>query len=311
MPAALPSNHWASLREAGASAGLWFLYGVYRLGGRWIYRALLIPVAAYFVLVRGVARRASIDYLQRVGTLAPDASRWTRFAHAVRHVYHFADVLLDKALVWTGALDLSKMQLNSDQCFEAAVRDGRGGVIVVAHIGNLEVLRSFGKRLPGVRLQILVHTRHALRFNRLLTRLNVESSANLRQVTEVDAAVAAELSARVDAGEFVVIAADRVPVSGAGRSLPISFLGAPAPLPVGPWVLAAALRCPVYWLVCFKRDGEYVVDCELLAESVALPRASRDEALRAVMRGFAGRLEAVCRRAPYQWFNFYPFWATQ
>jgi predicted LPLAT superfamily acyltransferase len=303
--------HWASLREAGLSAGLWFLYGVYRYGGRWLYRVLLWPVALYFALTRGIARRASMEYLERVGVLAADAAWPTRWWHVTRHIERFADALLDKALAWTGALDLDTTQMNIDARFDAALAAGQGGVLVVAHCGNLEVLRALARKLPQVRLKILVHTRHAQRFNRLLTKLNPESAANLLQVTEIDAAAAAELSHCVGRGEFVVIAADRVPVSGqASHTREVPFLGCPASLPVGPWVLAAALGCPVFWLSCLKTDTRYVLACELLFERIVMPRAQREAVLKRVMTAYAQRLEAACRAVPYAWFNFYPFWAA-
>lgn len=304
--------HWASLREAGRSAGLWFLYGVYRLGGRWMYRLLVWPVALYFALARAVARQSSIEYLQRVGVLAPRAAWPVRLAHVTRHIATFADALLDKALAWTGALDLANAQLNVDARFDAAVREGRGGVLVVAHCGNLEVLRALGRQLPRLKLNILVHTRHAQRFNKVLARLNPESGADLLQVTEIDLARAVDLADSVRRGEFVVIAADRVPVSGVmGRTLAVPFLGAPAPLPVGPWVFAAALGCPVYWLSCVKQGRRYVLDCELLADRIELPRRRREQVLAAVMARYAARLERLCRAAPYAWFNFYPFWDSR
>jgi predicted LPLAT superfamily acyltransferase len=309
-PAARP-QHWASLREAGMSMGLWFLYGVYRFGGRWLYRVLLWPVALYFALTRAVARRASIEYLERVGLLAGDASFATRWLHVTRHIERFADALLDKALAWSGALDLEATRMNIDPRFHAAVEAGEGGVLLVAHCGNLEVLRALARRMPKVHLKILVHTRHAQRFNRLLKKLNPESAANLLQVTELDVAAATELSQCVAAGEFVVIAADRVPVTTQpGHTREVPFLGRPAPLPVGPWVLAAALGCPVYWLSCLKMDGQYSLECERLFDRIEMPRAQRGSVLARVMTIYAQRLEAACRAVPYAWFNFYPFWTA-
>jgi predicted LPLAT superfamily acyltransferase len=303
--------HWATLREAGLSAGLWFLYASYRIGGRWLYRLLLWPVALYFTATRAVARRASTQYLQRIGVLAPTSGVAVRWWRVTCHIERFADALLDKALAWTGALNLHDARMNADPHFDAAVAAGRGGVLVVAHCGNLEVMRALARRVPDLRLKILVHTRHAERFNRLLRQLNPESAVNLLQVTDLDAALAAELSHCVGRGEFVVIAADRVPVGRqAGQTLAIPFLGHPAPLPIGPWVLAAALGCPVYWLSCLKSGGRYTLDCERLFERIEMPRPERTAVLARVMTVYAQRLEATCRAAPYAWFNFYPFWAV-
>jgi predicted LPLAT superfamily acyltransferase len=94
--------------------------------------------------------------------------------------------------------------------------------------------------------------------------------------------------------------------------LDVPFLGAEAPFPIGPWVLAAALGCPVYWLACYQRPGDggrYTLICELLCERVVLPRKSRDAALREVITDYVRYLERACREAPLAWFNFFTFGA--
>lgn len=310
-PPAETSRHWATVPEAGLSIGLWFMYASHAIFGRWWYRVLMLPASWYFILARPLARRASIEYQSRLGVLPAHASSWQTWNAAARHVRYFAEALLDKALAWTGGLKLADVTREVDSRFDDAVANNRGGVLVVAHFGNLELLRLLGERDKNLRLHILVHTRHAERFNRMLTRINPESAQRLLQVTEVDPATIAHLATRVELGDFVVIAADRVPVTS-DRTLDVPFLGADAPLPIGPWVLAAALDCPVYWMACYQRpgDGHYTLVCEQLRESIVLPRATREAALRAVMSEYAQCLERACRRAPLAWFNFFPFWRT-
>lgn len=305
------AHHWATLAEAGTAAGLWFLYACYRAGGRGLYRLLTIPVATYFALARGVRREASIEYLERVGVLDRSASRTARLAAVIRHFRCFADVLLDKFLVWTDAIDLHDAVVDVEPRFDAALRQRRGGIIVVAHCGNLEALRAIGRRLPALRLTILVHTPRSQHFARVLARIAPPSAAGLLQVTELTVGAAVEFAARVDAGEWLVIAADRVPVSGIERTVAVDFLGAAALFPAGPWILAAALACPVYWLACSAgKRQRYRVTCRQLHERLVLPRATRAAALRDAVAGFAAQLESACREQPYEWFNFFPFWRS-
>jgi predicted LPLAT superfamily acyltransferase len=49
--------------------------------------------------------------------------------------------------------------------------------------------------------------------------------------------------------------------------------------------------------------------CEPFEERIDLPRGAREEALRAYVTRYAGRLEHYCRLAPDNWFNFYDFWS--
>ncbi|MEP6608056.1 MAG: acyltransferase [Burkholderiaceae bacterium] len=308
-----PSSHWASLPESGRTIGLWFMYLSHVVIGRLLFRILAWPASWYFITVRPIARKASIEYQRRLGVLPVGARAWQSWRAAARHVRLFADTLLDKALVWTGGLPLEDIRREVDQRFDDAVAANQGGVLAVAHFGNLEVLRRLGERDKQLRLHILVHTRHAERFNRMLTRVNPQSAERLLQVTEVDTATIAYLATRVELGDFVVIAADRVPVTSE-RVLEVPFLGADAAFPIGPWVLAAALDCPVYWLACYPRPadrGRYTLVCKLLRDRVVLPRKTREAALRDVIGDYARLLEHACAEAPLAWFNFFPFWRAR
>ena len=51
---------------------------------------------------------------------------------------------------------------------------------------------------------------------------------------------------------------------------------------------------------------------ELFFEVLAMPPENRRDGeawLDAAMRNYVTRLEHYCREAPYNWFNFYDFWA--
>lgn len=288
------------------------MYASHLAAGRALFRALAWVASWYFIAVRPVARRASIDYQRRLGHLPASAGTWHAWRAAARHVRHFADALLDKALVWTGGLGLDGIRRDVDPRFDTAVAANRGGILVVAHFGNLEVLRRLGESAKAMRLHILVHTKHAERFNRMMTRINPQSAERLLQVTEIDTATVVHLAARVQQGDFVVIAGDRVPVTSE-RVLEVPFLGAPAPFPIGPWVLASVLECPVYWLACYQRPaerGRYTLVCRQLRERVDLPRATRAASLHDVIGEYAQCVEQACRDAPLAWFNFFPFWRS-
>jgi len=86
------------------------------------------------------------------------------------------------------------------------------------------------------------------------------------------------------------------------------FLGAPAPFPQGPYLLAHLLDCPVYLMFCLREGGKYRLHFEPFAERIALPRRGREAALAALAARYARRLEAYCLTAPEQWYNFYDFW---
>jgi predicted LPLAT superfamily acyltransferase len=215
--------------------------------------------------------------------------------------------MLDKLLAMAGRYPTARVrQRGADAVYQRALA-GQGGVLVTAHTGCLELCQVLAEERPGFRLNVLVHTRHAEAFNRILKRLHPEAGVELIEVTELDMALMARLADKVAAGEYIAIAGDRVPVRG-DKTVHVDFLGAPAPFPVGPYLIAALIGCPLHLMLCLHEGDGYAIDFELLAERVVLPRRAREQALAAQAQAFADALAARLRRSPYDWFNFYAFW---
>lgn len=296
------TTHWANVAEVGFSLGIWFLYTVHRVFGRWPFRAVLAPVVLYYVLRHRIARQASRDYFTRLG-MQPTLG--TTF----RHITTFAETLLDKALAVSGHFPFERLRLTGREIVVESMAQGRGGLFITAHMGCLEVCRIAAERKNGPKLNVLVHTRHAEQFNSLLAKLDPHSQVKLLQVTDFSPGTAAMLAEKVSQGEFIVIAGDRIPVSdAAGRTVPAPFFGSIAHFPIGPWILAASLKCQVILFSVNHEDDAYRVRFERLTEKVELPRGRREEAAVQYVTQYASRLEALCRASPYDWFNFYPFW---
>jgi len=299
---AADTRHWAAINEASFVAGMRLLFWVCRVFGRWPFRVVLYPVLLWYVLTQPRARRASGGYLARVG--APHG-----VMGVLRHFGAFAEAILDKMLLWGGLFDFTRVRLHGAAPLLEMVQQGRGALLVCSHLGNLDLCRALSLRTPGLKVTVLVHTRHAQAFNDMLAKLDPRSQLNLMQVTDMSPAMAMQLSERIGRGEFVVIAGDRVPVSDNPRVALAPFLGSPAAFPVGPWVMASVLGCPAYAMFATRsEDGGHELHFELLRERVSLPRRGRDEALAELAGDYAARLERHVRRAPLEWFNFYDFW---
>ncbi|MCW4455915.1 hypothetical protein OK348_14080 [Flavobacterium sp. MXW15] len=306
MSAVARTPHWAEIGESTSAAGILFLCGVYRWFGRWPYRLCVYPVVLCHWLGNRVARRASLQYLQRLQDHAGVLGGPPGWRHGLKHFALFADTLLDKLLGLGGRYPRERIHLQRELMLEKIAR-GEGGLILTAHIGCLELCQVLAEEVPGFRITVLVHTAHAQRFNRLLQRLDPLASVEILQVTDMGPATAMQLAQRVADGGFVAIVGDRVPLRG-GRTVPAPFLGHTAQFPIGAYVLAAALACPVYTMACTHEGDGYCVRFEHFSDRIVLPRGSRDAALAAQAAHFARWLETQVVRAPYDWFNFFPFW---
>jgi len=295
--------HWASINEISFVAGMRLLFWICRIFGRWPFRVVLYPVLAWYVLTKPLPRRASREYLRRMSDHAG-----VKLPGVMRHFAAFGESILDKMLLWGGLYPLDQVELHGSEVIADAVAKGKGGLMICAHLGNLELCRVLSRQRRDIKLTVLVHTKHAQAFNDMLGRLNPESQLNLMQVTEMSPATAMLLSERVARGEFVVIAGDRIPVSHNPRVAMADFIGAPAAFPVGPYVLASVLQCPVFLLFSIRRNGKSHVHFERFRDQVRIPRQQRDATLNTLAADYAQRLEHYTRQAPLQWFNYYDFW---
>lgn len=300
-------RHWASIGEVTSVWGIKALFRVHRIFGRWPFRLFVYPTLLFYILRHPLARASSNTYLSRVYASAGQHRKATLW-DSVRHFGAFAENILDKLRIWAGEMKQSDLVHHDYEVIHDRVLAGEGGLIIVTHLGNAEVMRALPTRKNGVRLNVLVHTKHAETFNKLLAEFDPASTMNILQVTEISADTVIRLKERVDRGEYVVIAGDRVPISESPRVVPADFLGVTAGFPVGPYVLASLLECPTYLLFCLPEHGTYHVYFERFHERIVLKRANREATLRALAAEFSARLAHYCRRAPLQWFNFYDFW---
>ncbi|KFZ37700.1 acyltransferase [Shewanella mangrovi] len=309
--AAHPTQHWSSISERGSLLGMKILLACYRLGGHWLARLIMYPVIVYFFVSGKAARHASQDFLQRVKRLKPqhpDLGESLSWRDSLRHFISFGNAALDRVDAWCDRITLSQVDFPDKEQLAAQLASGRGAVLLVSHIGNIELCRAISIHQRQIKVNVMVMTDHSANFNQLIKQLNPDSQLNLLQVSELSPATAMLLQQKIDAGELVVIAADRTSRHSIGRVQYQPFLGEAAAFPEGPFILAGLLDCPVYTLFCIRENGRYSVELTPFAAPLTGARAERAARLQQASRVYAERLEQMALRAPLQWFNFYDFW---
>jgi predicted LPLAT superfamily acyltransferase len=240
-------THWAALRERGAAWGPACLGLVYRVFGRGFCIVAMAPVILYFFATGTRQRRASLAYLRRVWAFSRGPGRpglW----HALQHFFAFGESLVDRFGAWIGQVQRANIDAIDGEAFDAMREDARGSLILSAHVGATEIVRAIASRDQKRPVSVVIHSPHAAGYNQLIQRFAPKSQVSLIQAADFGVSAAMAISAAIERGEWVVMMADRMPVRPDGRSITVSLLGAPAQLPQGPFVMAAALRCPIYTL---------------------------------------------------------------
>ena len=304
------NKSWFAIREHGSKHGMQFLLAIYRLGGRSVFAVCLFPVILFYFCLRRDARQASLQYLQQMHQANPDFPK-PSLRHSIYHFWCFGLALLDKFSVWMGQIQRKDVSVHGSELIDTMLSSGRGGIVFTSHLGNFEICHALSNDRASMKLTILHHSQHTAKFNKLLSRYSKESRVKLMDVSNIDAASAISLSEKISNGEFLAIATDRVPINNPSAVREIEFLGKAAPFPTGPFVLALALHAPILALHCIKRSGRYHIHFEQLADGQPTSRKQRQAMMHSLMNKQVALMEYFCRMAPWQWFNFYPFWPNQ
>jgi len=113
--------------------------------------------------------------------------------------------------------------------------------------------------------------------------------------------VSLELVAALRRGEVVAVQGDRA--LGTRGDVLLPFFGAPAPFPLGPFVLARAVGVPLVPAFCVLDESyRYTVT---VTQPLTVARGGEEEAART----WVAALERIVGERPTQWFNFFDVWS--
>ena len=304
MPEALgtkvsEADRWTTLPERGTPASLRIIAWIAAHVGRGAARLLLYPITLYYVITAHAARRMSREYLKRV---RGGSAHWW---HVFRHFYCFAATILDRVYLLHGRFERFGVTVHGKEILQRQIESGNGSILLGSHLGSFEVLRALGVMQRRFPLKVLMDTVHNQNITRFFDALNPEIAGTVIAADRADTLIRVKES--LDGGYFVGMLGDRV--SGGDKTTQCQFLGTPATFPAGPVLLAAMMHCPVILFVGLYRGGNrYEIYFEHFADEIVMDRDRRAESIQLWTQRYARRLEHYARLAPYNWFNFYPFW---
>ncbi len=301
---------WVAHRERSNMTALRLMRAIALFLGRPVARLLLHPITLWFVLFSPVQRRHARVYLDRVLARQGRRARWI---DGYRQVHAFASTVLDRVYLLQGRFDLFAIEAHGAEHILGPFRRGEGVLACGAHVGSFEALRTIGHDV-GLRVAMIMYEDNARLINETLAALlPPERRGELVTIGlgKLDAMLA--LRRWLDDGGVAGMLADRTLAGSAsrGKGVTVDFLGAPAVLGDGPFRLAALLKRKVVYMVGLYRGGNrYELRFGELADfTQPMTPAERDAAVRAAVEHYARTVEGWCLDAPYNWFNFFDFWA--
>lgn len=295
---------WKQHKERSSPATLALIVWIALHLGRGFARALLPPIVAYFFLTAGAARRASYQFLQRAG--APQQG----VRGVLRHIHTFAACALDRVFLLSGRHRKVQVTVHDPDGLLPYFDKHGGALVPTAHLGSFEALRVIGVDLKGIRFRIVMDRGHGSMISRVLDQLNPQLAAEIIDAGQGGPEMGLALKEALQQGCIVGLMADRL--TGNDPGVAVRFMDGMTRLPVSPWRLAAVLGAPVILCFCLYRGGShYELHFEKFLDGAMVPRQVRDGFIQECAQRYAERVEHYARSAPYNWFNFYDFWADE
>lgn len=291
---------WLGQRERGAVWAIRFIGFLAGLLGRGPTRLVVRLVAAYYTLFDRTARSASRQWLERV------EGRPVGLRRVYRHIATFAQVVLDRIFFARGDFGRFEIRRHGNEHLEALAREGRGAILLGAHLGSFEAMRAASQheRFP---VSIVGHFENAAMVTAMLESLDPDFAGDVLHTGQDPVRLALALRDRIAEGGFVAILADRVGPNE--KHIEVDFMGEPARFAAGPFLLASVLKSPIYLVFgLYSEPNRYDLYCEPFEANPRLPRGDRQAGLAALVSRYAQRLEVHGRSAPENWFNFFDFW---
>jgi predicted LPLAT superfamily acyltransferase len=293
------STGWMAHRERGSILLLRIAAFLSLRLGRRCSRPLLYGIALYFLLFAPDARRASRRYL------ALALGREARLTDCFRQILSFATTIHDRVFLINRQFHKFEISIEGEKLLAAELKAGRGALLLGAHLGSFEIMRSLGCHEDRLQVTMAIYEDNARKINAVLASVNQDGAADIVPLGRLDTML--KIAERLEQGNFVGLLADRT--IGAESVAAVTLLGERAHLPTGPMRAAALLRCPVYFMAgLYRGKNRYHVVIEPIADFSTIEVGSRSVAVRNAIDRYAALLDQYCRSDPYNWFNFFDFW---
>ena len=295
------SSAWLAQREQGSFA---LIRTCAWLGPRvgWRFgRAVVLLICIYYFLRLRAQHAASQRFL--AAALGRPATLRDVFAR----YYMFACTIHDRIFFLSNRFQDYDIAVHGEEIFAELRSRGQGCILLGGHLGSFDVVRTLGISQESLPIRVLMYPDNSPRFSAVQNTLNPELAKSIIPIGTPDAML--EVKEWIDGGGMIGILGDRI-VHGE-KLVRAPFLGADAAFPAGPFIIASILKVPVVLFFGLNHGGRrYEIHFEVLTHGIDVGRPERDAAIQDQVGKFAERLEHYCRLAPYNWFNFYDFWAA-
>lgn len=299
---------WFEIKEKGAgNFRIKFLWAIYLILGPRIAKLLVLPVCLCMYPFLRDARASIKIYFEVLNSFERSRGLVCTKPKPFKLVYNYATSLLDKIASISGRIKRENVTFFEDENFKAFLnlrQRKEGFVIISSHLGNIEALGSCdNSRIGGSAPEVYIFVDSWAKsiYRRFFIAQQKMKNLHYIPVDSINLATFSKVENLLSRGAVFIIAGDRLSREAPDKFILADFLGRKCAFPKGAFMLATSFNCPVFFANCVSCGEVHKV---YLKQSLAkTKRNTLDE--------YAAFLEECLLKAPYQWFNFFNFFAKK
>lgn len=294
---------WYEVKEQAAGhKRLMLLWYIYKLAGKNAVKFIVFFVTLFAFLGAPKIRKCSEKYLK---VAAGKAAAKDSFKHFLSYAY----ALVDKMEMFTDNFPFKNIYFADEAQREMLYKDlldKKGIYFLCSHLGNINAMRTFfrsGTVIEDIKVNLFLEAKQCKIFKSFIDKISSDNPIVTYPVEEIDLTTSIELKDKLDSGEIIFIAGDRIAPNNTDAVFKADFLGRKVNFPIGAFKFGMLMGAPIYFIACTKeKHDKYAIHIQKF-EFIG----KRQKKLEELEQQYVKFLEKLTSKYPYQFYHFYDF----
>ena len=296
---------WYNIKEKSAGVKrLRLTWQIYKHFGEFPVRLIAFWVCLFTFISNSDIRKSSDVYFKYLYEYTEDKSLKPSILNSFKQSLSYANSLVDKMIAYVGEFKNIKF---ADSKHKGIILDlinkKQGAFFITNHVGSVEMMRAFLRiaNVSNVKINVFLQQSQCEVFNEFINNLLIKDEyVELFPVEEINVDTSIKIKDKIEKGEFVFMAGDRISVGSPDISYSAKLLNHKISLPLGVLKFALLMDCKIFNILCAKENDEYKVFLEKIDYS-----GSNKEKLEKLKEKYVQYLEYSTLKYPYQFYHFY------
>ena len=298
---------WYEVKEQAAGhKRLMILWHIYKIAGRKPVEFIVFFVTLFTFIGAPKIRKCSQKF-QKI------ASGNGSLLQAFRHFLTYAYTLIDVMEMYTDKFGVQNIYFadeNDKQILFKDLLEKKGVCFLCSHLGNTNAMRTFfksGTEIDWIKVNLFLEVNQCKVFKNFLSEIAPDDPINVYPVENIDLTTSIEIKDKLDNGEIIFIAGDRISAHNTGSVFQAEFLDHKAYFPEGAFRFSLIIDVPIYFIACTReKDGKYAIRLQKFEFA-----AGRKARLAELHKQYIKFLEDLTKKYPLQFYHFYDFFCDK